>query len=815
MTPRSLLRAALGALCLFTGAVQAASPSLQGIMPRGLQRGTTTEVTLSGERLADAMEVFLNRPGLSVGPLTAAEDGKSLRTQVTVAPDCPLGEHYLRLRARSGLSEVRTLWVGTLPSLAEAESNNDFEAPQKIPLGVTVEGVAENEDVDYFAVDLKKGQKLSLEVEGLRLSGSFWDPYVAVLNSQRFELVTADDTALLRQDCHAQLVAPEDGTYIIQIRDTSYVGNGGCRYRLHVGTFPRPTAVHPAGGQAGSEVEVTFLGDAGGEIRQKVTLPPAPQEEFGVHAAADGQLAPSPNWMRVSPFPNALETEPNDARESATPATGDLPLAFNGIIGQAGDVDWWKFSAKKDQKFTFVAHAKSLRSPLDPVLHIHNKDGGEIGGNDDQGGHDSRLDFTAPYDGEFYLRVRDHLGKGGADYVYRVEATQPAPALTLSIPQFARNDYQSRQMVPVPRGNRMAIVVNAARSNFGGDLQFEAPDLPAGVQLLADVMPQSSGGGSPVVFQAAEGAELSGRLVDFAARPIDEALRGVRGAFQQKLDLMMGEPNNTTYYASTIEKLAVAVVEEVPFRIDIEPPKVPLVHNGTMNLRVVATRREGFKAPITVRMLWFPPNVGGQPTIDIPEGQTEAVYTLNANANAEPRTWKIAVVGESDAGQGQVLASSDLVPLTIAPPYLGMKIEMAAIEQGKAGHVLCKLEWNKPFEGRAKVTLNGLPAKAEAPVLEVGPQDTELQFPVTTTAETPAGQHKQLFCSVEIPEAGALIPHNVGHGGVLRIDPPPPAPKEPAPLAENKPAEPPPAEPAKQLSRLEKLRLEAQQAAGN
>jgi hypothetical protein len=72
---------------------------------------------------------------------------------------------------------------------------------------------------------------------------------------------------------------------------------------------------------------------------------------------------------------------------------------------------------------------------------------------------------------------------------------------------------------------------------------------------------------------------------------------------------------------------------------------------------------------------------------------------------------------------------------------------------------------------------------------------------------------------VEIPEAGTVIPHTVGQGGVLRIDPPPPAPAVAAvvPAAEGVATPPPAAAPeaaavAKPLTRLEKLRLEAQQA---
>src|SRR5207248_3079841 len=155
---------------------------------------------------------------------------------------------------------LRTLWIGALPVVDEKEPNSDFAAPQKIPLNCTVHGVADNEDVDYFAVEAKKGQRISVEIEGMRLGTTFFDPYIAILDSKRFELATSDDTALFKQDGCLSIVAPSDGKYVIQVRESSYQGNPGCHYRLHVGTFPRPTAVFPPGGKPGDEFEVRCVG---------------------------------------------------------------------------------------------------------------------------------------------------------------------------------------------------------------------------------------------------------------------------------------------------------------------------------------------------------------------------------------------------------------------------------------------------------------------------------------------------------------------------------------------------------------------------
>ncbi len=795
--------------------VRASSPDLKNIMPRGGLRGTEVEFKLGGDRLKDAAEIMLYDSGVVVKEMKPAEDGKSIALKLALTPGATLGEHYLRVRTASGLSQVETFWVGQYPSVDEKEPNSLFTTPQAVALNSTVAGTVENEDVDYYTVEAKKGQRLSVEVEGIRLSGAFYDPYVAILNKDRFELAAADDTPLLVQDCYAQIIVPEDGTYTIQVRDSAYTGSGGCRYRLHVGSFPRPSMAYPAGGKIGTEVDVKLLGDKGGELTRKVKLPAESTDKFPLIVDVDGQFSPSPVWMRVSELENVLESEPNNEGTKATATALPLPLAFNGIIQEAKDEDWFKFTAKKDQKFTFLAHCKSIRSPLDPVIHIlQAADGKYLAGNDDGQGPDSKMDWTAPADGDYWLKIHDHLLRGGPDFVYRVEATTAVPSLTLTTPEFARYDYQSRQTVPLAKGNRMAMVVNANRANFGADVLPECPDLPAGVKLLASPIPGNTGTYT-VVWEAAPDAPLGGKLIDLIGRSADPKVPVV-GHWRQVLNLMMGEPNNTPYYSSTVHKLAMAVVDEVPFKIDIDPPKVPLVHNGTMNLRVFVTRKEGFKAAVTVRMLWFPPNIGGQGTVAIPEGQNEVMYALNANGNAEVKTNKICVVGESDAGAGPILASSAMTDLAVAPPYLGMKIDLAALEQGKGGDVICKLDWTKPFEGKAKLILQGLPAKATAPELMIGKDDKEVHFAVTTAADTPVGQHKQLFCSLEIPEAGVSIPHNVGHGGVLRVDAPPPPPKNPAPAAAAPvaaaappPAAPPAGQPVKQLSRLEKLRLEA------
>ena len=328
---------------------------------------------------------------------------------------------------------------------------------------------------------------------------------------KRFELATSDDAPLLRQDAVASIVAPADGTYVIQVRESAYGGNGACQYRLHIGTFPRPQAVLPAGGKRGEEVEVRFLGDPMGEFKQKIKLPAAPTDKFGVFAQDANGISPSPIPFRVSEFGNVLEVEPNDTHATATKAA--LPLAFNGVIGKSGDVDCFKFTARKGQTFDVHCWARRLGSPLDPVMTLSYLNGGALVANDDSGGPDSYFRFTAPQDKEYVLSISDHLGKGGPVYFYRVEFTPVKAVATVSIPKVALFS-QERQTIAVPRGNRMATLVSVGRANFGGEVIVGAHELPAGVTLNAENMAANLTV-VPVVFEAKPTAAV-GRQIDGA-----------------------------------------------------------------------------------------------------------------------------------------------------------------------------------------------------------------------------------------------------------------------------------------------------------
>ena len=800
--------------CIFTMAfvvqfgtlatAHAANPSLGSIVPFGVQRGQQIEFVFNGARLGDAQQVLLYEPGIEVVGV-APEDDAKVKVTLKIAPDCRLGEHGMRLRTATGVSNLRTLSIGAMPEVAEVEPNSEFETPQQINLDVTVNGVVTNEDVDYYLVHATKGQRITAEIEGIRLGNTFFDPYLAIMDMKRFEIANSDDAALVYQDAVVSILAPEDGTYVVQVRESAYGGSGACTYCLHVGTFPRPLAVYPAGGQFGQAIEVRWLGDPAGEKTETITLPAEAPTNFGLFALDEHGIAPSANPFHLSPLENALEVEPNNAPAEAT--VFNAPAAVNGIIQAEGDVDCFKFKATKGQVFDIRVMARALRSPLDSVLNVNRIGGAGVGGNDDSGGPDSYLRFTAPEDDEYVIYIRDHLSRGGPTFVYRCEVAPVQRRLTMGLPQ--RQQYVDTT-VSVPKGNRTAFLVSASRADFGGELNLTMPNLPAGVSMRTVTM-RSNRSDVPVLLEATPEAALAGETVDVVGRLVDES-QNLEGHLVQMTSLVRGR-NNIQVWQHRTERMAMAVTEAVPFKVEIVQPQVPLVRGGTMNLRVVATRDEGYTAPIAIRMLYSPPGTGAANSISIAEGQTEASIPLNANGNAEVRTWKVAVTGQATVGNGAILVSTQLADLEVSEPFFSFAFEPAAVEQGKETDVVIKITQNKPFEGAAKVELLGIPNEVTAEPIEITKDSTEGIFHVKTTANSPAGKHKTLLCRAIITTNGEPITHMIG-GGELRIDVPLP-PKADAP-AKPKPAAPKAAEPMppvkKRLTRLEQLRVDREKA---
>lgn len=784
----------------------ASQPEANNLSAIGVQRGGSVEVQISGARLGDARELLFYSPGLSASNITKI-DANNMKATITATPDAKTDLHGFRVITDSGTSNMRLFSVSALPSVAEVEPNSEFAQAQAIQKNCTVEGVVLNEDVDYFAVELEAGERLNVELEGLRHSymNDFFDPYVAVYDANRFEITANDDSVFLQQDCLCSMVAPAKGRYIIEVRESSFGGNERARYRLHVGDYPRPVAIVPAGGPPGQPLTATCIDLLGNQWTETFEMPA--ESETKIHqvwSVQGDKVAPSPNRIRVAAMPNALESEPN-SDYNAIPTAHPVPVAFNGVLETENDRDYWVFEAKKDQQLDLQVFARNpLRSQVDSVLQIFKVGGGGLAGNDDNGTPDSYLSFKVPEDGKYAVCVSDHLGRGGKHFVYRVEVAVIEPEIGTSINELER--YVS-QVVNVPKGARMAIETNMVRKNVGGEARIQVPDLPEKTNH-SDGLVAPDLGTIQMIFRADADAPNQSKLIDLRATLAVSPERTLVGHLNQRTQLVRGQ-NNVDVWGRFDNRLAVAVVDAAPFDIEIVQPQVPIVRNGSLVLTINAKRNPGFDKPINVRLLTAPPGIGYSP-VTIPGDQSTIQMSLTANGGAAIRTWPILVLATTDIGNGPITISSEFVQLEVADSVFEFKFSKTMAEQGKPVDVIVGVEMKKPVEGTIEVEILGLPPGTASPTpkLALAADAKQLAFPVTIPADARAGNYKTVVCRGTVTSDKGIITQVNGNAEV-QIDVPVAPPPAPA-VAAAAPMPPPPPEAPKEkpLTRLEQLRKE-------
>lgn len=753
----------VAAVLLANSVASAAAPQLSQLVPQGAQRGTEAEISLRGPRLGiDPLEILWHTPGIEVKSLERVDDNQTKAILVVPETTKP-GRYPLRLRTKTGISNVMTLHVGALPEIEEVEPNSDPNAPQEIEFGSVTNGVVKREDIDYFSFEVTAGEVIAVEVDGLRLGRTFFDPVITLYGPDGEQLAKCDDWPLVKQDACLSIVAPADGKYMVELRESAYRGDDNCTYRLHIGNFPRPLAVYPPGGRVGETVAIEWLGDAAGEASQEVKLPDVADNAFAYVPHDERGWAPSPHLLRVVDMPVTGETQPNNKPQEAT--VGEAPGAFYGRLTEPGERDHFRFSAKKGQVLHLRAHSRRIGSPGDLVLRVLDAKGKNLAGNDDDRGYpDPYIRFQAPEDGEYIAQVEERLRRGDEANIYWLEVKSPVPTVDLVIDEQQR--YVAK-LLDVPRGNRNGGVFRVGRQDTGGAMAFDWSKLPPGVSVET---PELRGDFDrvPFVVSAAEDAPLGQSLAVLSAhRTEDDA--PVVANFEQVNWMIRGQ-NNVDMWNFTGTRPVVAVTEKAPFSIRIEQPKCPLVQRGNKDLKIVAERAEGFEGAILVRMLYNPPGVSSNNSRRVNQKENECLIPITANQNARTGEWPIVVRGEAEVG-GKLVTVTPLATLTVAAPYLAMELPRPNTEQGNDVSYPITIEQSTPFEGEAKVELINLPPGVSTEPIMITKDTTEITFELSVADDARPGQHKGQFCRVTVMENGEPVTHSVGYGE-LRVDKP-------------------------------------------
>ena len=267
--------------------------------------------------------------------------------------------------------------------------------------------------------------------------------------------------------------------------------------------------MYPAGGKAGSEIDLEFVGafdswppqawlsstnltvtfsekKGKGSIKIDEMTPPGPQLLRCYNA--DGTSEPC--FFVVSHFEESIEEEPNDHPKDARLLKA-LPVVVNGRLSKRGDTDSYRVPLKKGQWLIAELNAYRLRSTVDALLQIVDSNGIKIAFNHDHYELDPFLTFKAKEDDIYTIQVMgfDYPAKsdvrlgGGKSFIYRLKL-QSGPHLAHSIPMALQRGKSSQVLYKGWNlvSNQSEITIPAASQGTGSD-----PDRFA-IQLSPDTL---------------------------------------------------------------------------------------------------------------------------------------------------------------------------------------------------------------------------------------------------------------------------------------------------------------------------------------
>lgn len=155
----------------------------------------------------------------------------------------------------------------------------------------------------------------------------------------------------------------------------------------------------------------------------------------------------NPVIFQVGTVPEFAELEPNNSVQAANLPEPlkipplELPILINGQI-MPGDIDEFKFYAKKDAKLVIKVSARALIPYLadavpgwfQATLALYDSQGKEIAYADDYYFNpDPIIFYKIPKDGIYRLKIRDAIYRGREDFVYRISIAE-SPFITQIFP---------------------------------------------------------------------------------------------------------------------------------------------------------------------------------------------------------------------------------------------------------------------------------------------------------------------------------------------------------------------------------------------
>ncbi len=686
---------AVSGICWAQGPTLAPA-TLRSVSPVVVIRGEARTLTLDGVNLLGATELITDDPALTGRPLPGGSRNQ-IRCEIAVAPLARMGLHRISARTPNGVTGSVTLLVSAWPETSEVEATAEPPTAVKLPtlLGgaLTTAG-----DADSFAFQGREGEALIFDVFAVRIRSrmsavvTLRGPDGAIVGRAR----GVDRGADRGGDALLAAVIPADGTYTLRVEDFERAAGGDVYYRIlaspgAVVTGRVPLGVPSTGGS------IRLLGPGLGEGQVVTITPGAPGSQ--TLSEANGIHLWEPVTIPVGSLPEVAESP---ARAVGLPGAQlvSVPMTLNGTISRPGEVDYYRFRARRGETIVLETTARRLGSPLDSHLAVLDTKGKPV----------ERCALRCVSETVLTLNDRDAASAGLRllawndlsvnDLMYiRGEVVK-----LVSLPKGPDDDARFL----TDRGVRAALFETTPSGHALNTPIYKVQAYPAGTRFAPNGMPvfrlhYENDDGGPSFQKDAR--------VTFVAPADGEFVAAVRDARRS------GGPN--LGYRLTLRH------PRPDFRLSlaVENPGVPV--GSSIPIEVTAERLDGFDGPIDVRLTGVPSGFTVTET-QIEAGEASATVLLShaEQAVAPTGTAQLTLLGTATLDGTQVTRSfpvgsgSRLVvlpPADLVPTAPG---RLVSIRPGTEQYVEIRIERRNGFKGRIPVELRNLPFGVR--VLDVG-----------------------------------------------------------------------------------------------
>jgi hypothetical protein len=434
-----------------------------------------------------------------------------------------------------------------------------------------------------------------------------------------------------------------------------------------------------------------------------------------------------PAWLWVDTLPNVLEAEPNNDIAHAQ-AISRAPIVVNGAIGSPGDNDVYSIEAKAGETWVIEVASSRIYSPLVPVVELRDKSGSLVASADSLQSGELRIAHKFEQAGSYYVSVRATDGQmGGPAYAYRL-SVGVLPLVTSVSPHGEKPGRKvalqltgvnlgstHKTVVDIPADAPAGLFWTTTKTATGFTLPFALivdfapvvgltetdalmplPTLPCSLEgsfiayprlrfafqaspkdtLTFDMYCRRIGSRADGVLRitTVEGKEIassSGAKSGVEAEATIQFTPTEEGIYVIELSDRENKVGADRFYRLSIQRKAPG------FKVFVNADRINIPVGGQITCELIAERLSGFDGPITVTASGLPKGITSSAVI-IPAGQTNAVLTLSATANA-PRIPSLIIFS------GSATIDKQIVKQRVYPRWSASK------EAGGTAAVQCEL----------------------------------------------------------------------------------------------------------------------------